>query len=316
MSINIADIDFSNLMDLRVDYAFKLFFASGETHRLVSLLNAIFENKQIPRVLTGLTVINPALEKTAIEDKLSVIDVRATLSDGSTVLIEMHLYDLHDLKYKTVRSLARAYGEELESGEKYTSQRTSISIAFINGPVTNAAGDAIEKVHSLFHLSERDSHELLMTEMELHYVDMAAFMKAYEETGKADGVCESLAKWLLLINAKDVKDKSIFKEISEEKEMSDAIETLNRLSADKVKRQAYQRRLDELHSYNHLVKENEEYRVQLEENAAVLAENAAVLAENAAVLAENAAVLAEKDAALVELEALVEKLKSQLGRED
>ena len=46
----------------------------------------------------------------------------------------------------------------------------------------------------------------------------AAFMKAYEETSKADGVCESLVKWLLLINAKDVKDKSIFKEISEEKE--------------------------------------------------------------------------------------------------
>ena len=47
-----------------------------------------------------------------------------------------------------------------------------------------------------------------------------------------------------LINAKDVKDKTIFKKIGEEEEMSDAIETLSRISAEKAKRQAYQRRLD------------------------------------------------------------------------
>ena len=37
-------IDFSKLMDLRVDYAFKLLFIKGEPRLLVSLLNAVFTN--------------------------------------------------------------------------------------------------------------------------------------------------------------------------------------------------------------------------------------------------------------------------------
>jgi len=49
ISIKIASIDFSNLMDLRIDYAFKLIFAKGaqpSLMALISLLNAIFANKK------------------------------------------------------------------------------------------------------------------------------------------------------------------------------------------------------------------------------------------------------------------------------
>ena len=45
-------IDFSELMDLRVDYAFKLVFGSGDTRFLISLLNAIFESKKFDRKVT------------------------------------------------------------------------------------------------------------------------------------------------------------------------------------------------------------------------------------------------------------------------
>ena len=40
-------IDFSQLMDLRIDYAFKLLFSKGDPRMLISLLNAIFANKNI-----------------------------------------------------------------------------------------------------------------------------------------------------------------------------------------------------------------------------------------------------------------------------
>ena len=41
--------EFAQLMDLRVDYAFKLVFGTGDTLPLVSLLNAVFANKKLPR---------------------------------------------------------------------------------------------------------------------------------------------------------------------------------------------------------------------------------------------------------------------------
>jgi predicted transposase/invertase (TIGR01784 family) len=248
----IDDVDFTQLMDLRVDYAFKLFFTTGGTSRLISLLNAIFANKSIPRIITALTITNPSLEKAAIEDKLSTLDIRATLSDDSTVCVEMHLYGLKEFKYKSLRSWARAYGEELEPGQEYTAQKPVICVSFIDGPITDSSGYPIEKVHAVFHVMERDDHRILLPEMELHYINMRAFV---EKVCNESTVCEScpdmFTKWLMLITQKEIADKEILRKICREEEvMKMAVETLVRLSQDKIKRQAYQRRLDELNSYN------------------------------------------------------------------
>ena len=83
-----ARIDYSQLMDLRIDYALKLLFAKGDPCLLISLLNAIFANKKIRRVIKTLTVKNPYLDKESSEDKLSILDISAELDDGTTILIE------------------------------------------------------------------------------------------------------------------------------------------------------------------------------------------------------------------------------------
>ena len=208
-AINTSDIDSSMLMDLRVDYAFKLFFATGNTHRLISLLNAVFENKQIPRIISALTIANPALEKAAVEDKLSILDIRATLDDGTSICIEMYLYDLTGLKQKLLRSWARAYGEELESGQEYTELNNVICIAFKNGYVTDESGMPIRKDHSLFHVMERDSHEVLLNDLELHFINMEAFVKHCEEITETEATLDEFTKWLIFINHKEIKNKEI-----------------------------------------------------------------------------------------------------------
>jgi len=86
--------------------------------------------------------------------------------------------------------------------------------------------------------------------MELHYIDMNAFVKIINETGcisKAETQETMLAKWLAVITEKDIEDKSIIKNICEEQEeIGMAVSTLVRLSEDKVTRQAYQRRQDDI----------------------------------------------------------------------
>ena len=108
-----ATIDFSRLMDLRVDYAFKLLFGGDDTRFLIALLNAIFANKQIPRIIASLTILNTHLERVSSDDKSSILDVMAKMDDGTLVLIEMHMYETVELVYKTIRSWARTYGEEI-----------------------------------------------------------------------------------------------------------------------------------------------------------------------------------------------------------
>jgi predicted transposase/invertase (TIGR01784 family) len=292
-------------MDLRVDFAFKLFFATGDTRYLIMLLNAIFENKQIPRVVTDLTVVNPSLERVAIEDKLSTLDIRATLEDGTSICIEMHLYDVVDLKYKTIRSLARVYSEELESGKKYSNQNNVICISFADGFIKDDSDIPIKNIHSLFYLMERDGHEVLTTDLEMHHINMKKFVNQFEKPpDEIEEICESLTKWLVFITQKKIDNKDAVRKICSGKDMEDAMKVLTRISADKIERQRYQRRLDELHSYN------ETLRI-IEEQKKALADKDQELAEQKKTLADKDAALADKDAALADKDAQIAKLLTQ-----
>jgi len=278
----IVNIDFSQLMDLRVDYAFKLLWTTGDTLYLISLLNAIFANKKIPRIIKSLTIMNPYLERHSKEDKLSILDIRARLDDGSTTLIEMHLYDLDDLKYKTIRSWARAYGEEINSSEKYSTQPPVICVAFANGSLD---GSESQKIHKCCKIMDIDDCTIFSDAMELHYIDMNAYVKVINETGGIKkGITEEtmLANWLAIITEKDIEDKSIIKNICEEQEeICMAVSALVRLSEDKIARQEYLRRQDDIMLYNKRARNYElmKQSAEQEKNRAEQAENRAEQAE-------------------------------------
>ena len=195
MSMRISEIDFSELLDVRVDYLFKLIFGE-DVPRLISLLNAIFANKRIDRVVTDLTFISPALEKKSETDKFSIIDIMATLSNGSTVCIEMHLYGLLEFKYKSLRTWAKVYGSELKRGQRFWENKPVICISFLDEAITDASGEPLKAVHMLFQIRERDGHELLLPDMELHYINMRAFVKDHPGRGVPP---DMFTKWLTMI---------------------------------------------------------------------------------------------------------------------
>ena len=269
----LAELDYSQLMDLRVDYAFKLLFTKGDSRLLISLLNAIFANKKIFRVIKTLTVKNPYLDKESNEDKLSILDIRAELDDGTTILIEMHMYGLGELKAKTIRSWARAYGEDLEVGASYTAQPPTITIAFTNGTIESIIYDKhtnlnIDKIHRLCMIMDCEDFTVFTNAMELHYIDMKAFAKAVNE---ADGIVINdtvemmFAKWLSIITQKEITNKAIIENACEEEEIYMAVTALARQSEDKIIRQAYQRRQDEIYFQNKAMFERDEYKRKAEQ---------------------------------------------------
>ena len=301
MDIRIEDIDFSVLMDLRVDFAFKITFGDEDTEELISLLNAIFSNKGIPRIVKTLKIKNPTLERKSRKDKLSILDIRAKLADGSNVSIEMHLYDIFAIKYKTVRSCARIFSEDLKKGKKYTVQKPTICISFVNGPISDYLGRPIDKVHSLFYIMERDSHELLLNESEIHFINMEAFANLFNRKKDTGINNEKLNKWLLLLTEKEINDKGCIKDICSEEEIMSAIGKLSKLSMNKVKRQTYQRRMDNLYYYKLEKQQNaEKATAQNAAHAAALADKDAALADKDAALAAERAASADKDAALAD----------------
>ena len=265
MSARISEIDFSQLLDLRVDYIFKLIF-SKDVSMLISLLNAIFANKRIDRVVTGLVLINPSLQKHSKTDKFSIIDIMATLSNGSTVCIEMHLYGLMEFKYKSLRTWARAYGEGLKSGQKYLENNPVICISFLDGAITDSGGKPLKGVHTLFQVRERDGHELLLPDMELHYINMRAFVDDGCVYDAPSDMYNMFTRWLTLITQFEQPNKEYLKKICREDEViAMAVEILASLSEEQATRLAYLRRKDEMTNYYTVMRESEEYRRRMEE---------------------------------------------------
>ena len=163
----------------------------------------------------------------------------------------MHLYDVYDLKYKTIRSWARAYGEEIKAGAGYATQPPVICVTFANDSFEDGE---TTKIHKCCKIMDIDDKTVFSNALELHYIDMKAFVKTINESDsitKGETVETMLTSWLAFITEKDIEDKEIIRSICEEQEeIGMAVSTLVRLSEDKVTRQAYQRRQDEIMLYN------------------------------------------------------------------
>jgi len=103
-----------------------------------------------------------------------------------------------------------------------------------------------------------------------------------------------LAKWLAVITEKDIEDKTIIKNICEEQEeISMAVSTLARLSEDKITRQEYLRRQDDILFEN---KRNHDYKRMERE------------------LVHQGAVIAKKDETIADQAKLIAELRSQLNK--
>ena len=227
------------------------------------------------------------MEKHSKEDKLSILDIRAQLDDGTTILIEMHLYDLDDLKYKTIRSWARTYGEELKTGESYWTQPPVICVTFANGSLDEGEN---KKIHKCCKIMDIDDHTIFSNALELHYIDMKTFVKTINKTGgvgKGETVETMLANWLAIITEKDIEDKSIIENIcKEQEEIGMAVSALVRLSEDKVTRQEYLRRQDDIMLHNKRVRDYELMKQRAEQAERASAEKDAIIAQLKAQLGE------------------------------
>jgi len=114
--------------------------------------------------------------------------------------------------------------------------------------------------------------------MELHYIDMRAFAKAVNEKGSIsiDDTEEAMfVKWLSVITQKEINNKEIIENACDEEEIFMAVTALQRQSEDKIMRQAYQRRKDEIYFNNKTSYERDEYkqRAELAESRAEKAES-------------------------------------------
>ncbi|MCL1988940.1 MAG: Rpn family recombination-promoting nuclease/putative transposase [Firmicutes bacterium] len=250
---------FDDLIDLRFDYAFKMFFTLGDKILLISLLNAIFANKGIARKIENFKIITPNLEKMSDDDKYSVIDIVAELDNGETVLIEMHMYELLNIKAKTIRSWAKSYAEKLLAGQDYVIQPAVIAITFTDGQVQSLpTSSSAPQLHRLCKIADVETGEVFSNAMELHFIDMKLFLAAINHSKKGgkkmqnnqqmieenrillENANPNLVRWLSLLTQKGIANKRTLEDICKDDDtMQMAFAYLVWHSQDAATRKAY-----------------------------------------------------------------------------
>jgi predicted transposase/invertase (TIGR01784 family) len=111
----------------KTDYAFKKIFGSTESKDiLISFLNAlIFEGNS---TIEDLEIINPNLPPKIQGLKDTYLDVRATLNDGTLVIIEMQVLNVQSFGKRVLFNAAKTYAFQLQAGEGYRMLKPVIAL--------------------------------------------------------------------------------------------------------------------------------------------------------------------------------------------
>ncbi|MGU3443680.1 Rpn family recombination-promoting nuclease/putative transposase [Bacillus cereus] len=185
-------------VNLRIDFAFKqLFGTKGNEDILIGFLNAVLE-KTLSSPITSLTLEDPHLHKEYKEDKLSIMDVRATLRTGEFVNIEIQIANKHDIQKRSLYYWSKLYASQMQEGMPYSELQKAITINvldFVLYPnqehfqTTGVLWDAEKE----FRISE---------DIEIHYIELPKIIAQWREE-QVNPWQDSLVRWLLLLTANE-----------------------------------------------------------------------------------------------------------------
>ena len=301
-------------IDPKVDYAFKKLFGSTNHKRLlVSLLNALL---RWPVPIADIEILNPFSEKISPEDKLSILDVKATDSAGRLYLVEMQMLARADFPERCLYYWAKRYTEQMHQGEQYGTLRPAIMISFLDHTLFATPGH-----HTVFRLRAADPPDLLLSgQLEMHFVELPKFRATAGELRTPSD------RWCYLMRHAADFDPAALPEPMKDETIREAVAVLEELSMTQTERWAYEDRIKgqrdqwarekweamratELAQLEASVAEKvtaaARFEASVAEKAAALARQEATVARQEATVAQKEATVAQKAAAAAQMEASV-----------
>lgn len=272
-------------IDPKIDCVFKALLGS-ESNRalLVHFLNAIL-GPDLSSPITWVDILNPYNEREFLDDKLSIVDVKARDAQGRLHQIEIQLLSYRDLPARILYTWADLYSSQLHSGEDYHSLQSTYAIWLLGEDLLDATADYAHD----FRL--RDAHgRCLLDHGGIWLLELNKFQTEQVKTEQE--------RWLKFFKDGERLDAAALPTWMQTAEMRQAMSTLKTFSEKDRAYHAYQSRQNYLREQRSLQRHFDELRAE--------AEKARASAEQARATAEQER--AAKEAALAE----IERLKAQL----
>jgi predicted transposase/invertase (TIGR01784 family) len=220
-------------IDPKIDIAFKKVFGSERFGDLTAaLINAVRSPPPEHRVVEVM-FLNPYSEKMTLDDKLSILDVKARDQSEWIYDLEMQMLVLAALSPRALYYWAKSYAEQLSAGEDYTRLRRTISICFVNGVVFRDWPDH----HTCFRLLDRSGGLCLTEDLEIHIIELPKFQKTLAELEP------DLDFWLYFLKNGEELDADALPAELDRWEIRKAMGVLKMLAQSDVERELYEGRL-------------------------------------------------------------------------
>ena len=208
------------MLSPKIDVVFRMLFGEQKHERITKkLIEDVIEEK----VETIELEQTPYLWGEQADDKLGIIDVRATINNKNPIDIEMQILNNHDIEKRILFYLSKLYLKQLKRGERYKKLNRSISIIFLDYEIEKLKELPI---HTKWQIRNDKNGKIVLTEdLEIHIIEIPKINKMLEN-GK-------LKKWILFLENPEGEETK--KMAEKEKEIKEAIETLEDISSDEAK---------------------------------------------------------------------------------
>ena len=166
----------------KVDFTFKKIFGSEESEPiLISFLNAIIYGGK--STIKSLKIINPYNPGKISDFKETYLDVKATLNDGSIVVIEMQIGRMSGFSKRIMYNLTKAYANQLKTAEDYLKLKPAIAVTIVDFILFKDRKKVITKF--TFHEEEEEGQKQKLkypdVELQLFFVELPKFKKDLAE---------------------------------------------------------------------------------------------------------------------------------------
>lgn len=220
-------------IDPKVDIVFKRLFGTPQWQHLTkALMEAVLD----PAPWTGpvdLEFLNPYTEPMAIDDKLSILDIKARDDHGRLFNLEMQIVASASLPQRILYYWSLLYGSQLQRGDDYGLLQPTFSICFVNGRIFPDQ----ETYHQKYRLHNANNTHLLTEDLTIHVLELARFQERLED------LTSPLDLWLYFLKNGATLDADHLPGRLDTPELRQAMEVLKMFSQDEMARELYQGRL-------------------------------------------------------------------------
>ncbi|MDG4552476.1 MAG: Rpn family recombination-promoting nuclease/putative transposase [Candidatus Contendobacter sp.] len=144
-------------IDPKIDCVFKALLGAERNRRLLMhFLNAVLAG-ELAGPLAAVEILNPYNDREFLDDKLSIVDVKARDATGRLYQIEIQLLNVAELPARILYGWADLYSAQLRDGESYDRLRPTYAIWLLGQPLR---ADVAEGVHR-FRLRDERGRSLL-----------------------------------------------------------------------------------------------------------------------------------------------------------